>query len=355
MRPENRGPRIISWNTTLKCNLKCSHCYINAQSKKSGRELTTDEGKGIIDQIAELGKTILVLSGGEPLLRSDIFELAQYGVQKGLIVTLGTNGTLIDKETADKLHSVGVRKVAISIDSSTATVHDSLRGVKGAWEKAVNGVKACTASGVSVQFNVTMTRQNCHDLDEIVLMAKNLGVKNIHLFFLVPTGRGKNMLDLSPETYEELLLKALIYSDDSIEVKPTCAPQFMRIAKQVGKDVSRWSRGCIAGINYCRILPDGGVTPCPYLPVRAGNVLTTSLGEIWANSEVLSALRDFSNLKGKCGKCGYNRICGGCRARAFGLTSFCSGATVISKQIGEGAGGDFLSEDPWCVYQPPNQ
>jgi MoaA/NifB/PqqE/SkfB family radical SAM enzyme len=249
-KPENRGPRIISWNTTLKCNLRCSHCYISAQETEGRSELTTDEGKGVIDQIAEFGKTILVLSGGEPLLRSDIFELAEYGVQKGLIVTLGTNGTLIDKETADRLHHVGVRKVAISIDSSTAVVHDSLRGVRGAWEKAVRGVKACTGSGVGVQFNVTMTRQNYPDLEEIVSIAKNLGVENIHLFFLVPTGRGKEMLDLSPETYEQLLLKALSYNDDSIEVKPTCAPQFMRIAKQVGRDVSRWSRGCIAGINY---------------------------------------------------------------------------------------------------------
>jgi radical SAM protein with 4Fe4S-binding SPASM domain len=304
----------------------------------------------VINQIAALGRSILVLSGGEPLLREDIFELAQYAIQKGLIATLGTNGTLIDTAMAHHLHDVGVQKVAISIDSSTPPVHDGLRGVDGAWEKAVRGANACIANGVDVQFNVTMTRQNYTDLDQIISMAKKLGVKNIHLFFLVPTGRGKNMQDLTPETYEQLLRRVLSYSHGEVEVKPTCAPQFMRVAKQLGVDMTRWSRGCIAGISYCRILPDGGVTPCPYLPVKVGNVLEKTLGEIWANSPVLAALRDPSNLKGKCGSCGYNNVCGGCRARAFGLTSYCSGASAKRRQ--EVKDGDYLAEDPWCIYTP---
>lgn len=344
------GPRIISWNTTLKCNLKCSHCYINAQDSPLKTELTTLQGKQVIDQIAELGRCVLVLSGGEPLLRNDIFELAEYAIKKGLITTLGTNGTLIDKTTAELIHSVGIRKVAISLDSSTPMVHDSFRGIDGAWEKAVAGIKACLSSGVDVQLNVTMSRQNYTDLDQIISYAKSLGVKSMHLFFLIPTGRGRNLHDLSPETYERLLQDALGRNTADFEIKPTCAPQFMRIAKQMGADVSRWSKGCIAGISYCRILPDGQVTPCPYLPVKVGNLTATPLRDIWANSEVLKALRDSSRLKGKCGRCDYNPVCGGCRARAYGLSSYCSGASI--QQAHELSGGDILAPDPWCNYNP---
>jgi radical SAM protein with 4Fe4S-binding SPASM domain len=331
----------------MKCNLKCSHCYINAQDSPLKTELTTFQGKQVIDKIAELGRCVLVLSGGEPLLRSDIFELAEYALQKNLIVTLGTNGTLIDKATAERIYDVGMRKVAISLDSSTPPVHDSFRGVDGAWAKAVAGIKACIGSGVDVQLNVTMTKQNYPDLDQIIALAKSLGVKSMHLFFLVPTGRGRNLLDLSPETYEQLLQTALKKNTADFEIKPTCAPQFMRIAKQMGADVARWSKGCIAGVSYCRILPDGQVTPCPYLPVRVGNMMTTPLNDIWANSEVLNALRAPSRLKGKCGKCSYNTVCGGCRARAYGLTSYCSGASVQPTLE-----GDFLAADPWCTYSP---
>ncbi len=262
---------------------------------------------------------------------------------------MGTNGTLIDDEAAKKLFDVGIRKVAISIDSSTPTFHDKFRGIEGAWEKAVEGAKSCIRNGVAVQFNVTMTRQNCNDLDSILAMAQNLAVKSVHLFFLVPTGRGRNVLDISPAKYEDILRKVLSHPLDLLEVKPTCAPQFMRIASEMNLDMSRWSRGCIAGISYCRILPDGTVTPCPYLPVKVGNIRQVPFKKIWAESEVLKALRDFDNLKGKCGVCRYRIICGGCRARAFGLTSYCGGTSANLESMGL---EDFLAEDPWCTYQP---
>jgi AdoMet-dependent heme synthase len=167
---------------------------------------------------------------------------------------------------------------------------------------------------------------------------------------LAPTGRGKNMLDISPQMYEDILRKVLSYPPDALEVKPTCAPQFMRIAKEMDVDMSRWSRGCIAGIRYCRILPEGSVTPCPYLPVKVGNIRQVSFKDIWANSEVLNELRDFDNLEGKCGLCEHRSICGGCRARAYGLTSYCGGAGISKQEITNK--GNFLAEDPWCTYQP---
>jgi AdoMet-dependent heme synthase len=343
------GPRIISWNTTIKCNLKCGHCYINAQETGDKTELNTSQGKRLIDQISEFGRVILVLSGGEPLLRKDIFELAAYSAKKGVITTLGTNGTLIDNQAAKNLFDAGVRKVAISIDSSAPKIHDELRGVKGAWKKAVDGVNSCIGKSVGVQFNVTMTRQNYSDLDAILNLAEGLGVENVHLFFLVPTGRGKNLLDISPAMYEDILRKVLSYPQGSVAVKPTCAPQFMRIAKEMNADTTRWSRGCIAGISYCRILPDGAVTPCPYLPVKIGNIQQVPLREIWEKSEILSSLRDFSRLKGKCGVCEHQKICGGCRARAYGITRYCGGGGLNGQDTGA---GDFLAEDPWCTFKP---
>jgi radical SAM protein with 4Fe4S-binding SPASM domain len=182
-------------------------------------------------------------------------------------------------------------------------------------------------------------------------MAKGLGVKSAHLFFLVPTGRGKTMQDLSPQMYDDMLRKVLSYPQEGLEVKPTCAPQFMRIAKELSLPLTRWSRGCIAGISYCRILPDGSVTPCPYLPVTVGNVREQPFKQIWTESKTLNLLRNFDNLKGKCGACAYRGICGGCRARAYGLTSYCSGANAGKDGL---VVGDFFAEDSWCTYQPTN-
>jgi radical SAM protein with 4Fe4S-binding SPASM domain len=290
-----------------------------------------------------------VLSGGEPLLREDIFDLASYATKKGLIATLGTNGTLIDDAVAKRIFDAGIRKVAISIDSSSSEVHDQLRGVQGAWEQSSRRHQSMQSKRRRRPIQRDFNQQNRADLEAILTLAKSLNVTDVHLFFLVPTGRAKTMQDLTPQMYEAILRQVLSRRPDGLEVKPTCAPQFMRIAKEMNVDTSRWSRGCIAAINYCRILPDGTVTPCPYLPVKAGNLRETPFADIWANSEVLKALRDWKNLKGKCGVCKYQGICGGCRARAYGLTSFCGGA---SNRLN--SGGDFLAEDAGCTYQPQN-
>jgi len=348
-------PRVISWNTTFKCNLRCAHCYMDSDESTYNDELTTEEGKTLIDQLAVLSKPVLILSGGEPLMRSDIYELARYGTAKGLKMAMGTNGTLIDDKVAKKLADSGVRSVAVSLDSSKPQIHDEFRGVKGAWQKAIEGAKACQRNGIAVRFNTTVTQQNFDDIENILALAEDMNLQDVQLFFLVPTGRGKEVVDITPEMYEQMIEDVLKkYSGHEMTVKPTCAPQFMRIADELGVDTSRWTRGCIAGMSYGRVYPDGEVTPCPYLPIKLGNIKDKPFKAIWADSPILKTLRDFSQLKGRCGACEYKLKCGGCRARAYGLTTeFMDACGTLHEP--HDLQGDFLAEEPWCTYQPEKE
>jgi radical SAM protein with 4Fe4S-binding SPASM domain len=329
-------PRILSWNTTNRCNLKCAHCYMDALDREGPSELSTEEGMRLIDDIASLSKCILVLSGGEPLLREDICELARHARSRGLRVVMGTNGTLITEAKARDLISSGVARVAISLDGCDAAVHDSLRGVEGAFEAAVQGARACSRAGLEFQVNATVTPANFRSIPEMIGRAKDLGAAEFHLFFLVPTGRGTHLKDITPSEYEEMLTRLLTLEDEvGMRIKPTCAPMYMRVSKQKGgKAQERYTRGCLAGLTYCRISPEGGVYPCPYLPIQVGSVRERSFSEVWADAPFFQQLRDFASLKGKCGRCEFVDVCGGCRARAFALT------------------GDPLKPDPWCVYVP---
>ena len=347
-------PLILSWNVTRKCNMKCSHCYINADTKESITELTTEEAKKLIDQICEVSKPLLVLSGGEPLLRPDIYDLVRYGASKGLKMGIGSNGSLIETDAAKKLKEAGIETVSISLDSHIPEQHDKFRGIQGSWEKAVNAIKVLRKNGVLVQVNTTVTQQNYSQIDEIMSLVEKLGVENFHLFFLVPTGRGVKIADISSTKYEEMIRKTFAkIAQRKLNVRPSCAPQFMRIAKEMGLNMSRWIRGCIAGLYYCRIYPNGEVTPCPYLPIKLGNIREKTFKEIWFNSEMLQTLRNFNALKGKCGVCEYRDLCGGCRARAYGLSSDFIDYCGDLHEPGE-LRGDYLVEDPWCVYQPKN-
>jgi radical SAM protein with 4Fe4S-binding SPASM domain len=350
--PPVQPPHIISWNVTYRCPLRCSHCYNSAGEGHLHSELLTAEGKDLLRQLADAGAGIIILSGGEPLLREDIFELARYGTSLGLRMAMGTSGVCITDEVAGELRDSGIRKVAVSLDSTRPAVHDRFRGYPGAFDRAVRGIILLKEHRVPVQLNVTVTRENYGEIPEIIRFGKELGIRDIHLFFLVPTGRGSTITDISPEMYEKMIRDVLILSAETgVLVRPTCAPQFMRIAHELGLVRKEWKRGCIAGRWYCRIDPAGEVTPCPYLPVSLGNITRTPFGEIWEHSPVLALLRNTSRLEGKCGRCEYAGVCGGCRARAYGLSRLVPNICGDLDRSGN-LPGNLMAEEPWCPYQP---
>ena len=348
-----RAPRIISWNITLRCPLKCAHCYVDAGEREADGVLSTEEAFGVIDQICETGKPIVVLSGGEPLLREDIFAIAHYGTEQGLRMVMGTSGYLLDQVMAKKCKEAGIRAVAISLDSADPSVHDAFRGIDGVWERAVQAISFCHEEKMGVQINMSVMQPAMRDVEEVIEVGTALGVRDYQLFFPVPTGRARLTEPRSAKEFEELIRQILIrYRGSDLHIRPTCAPQFRRIAEELGITNPAWGRGCIAGISYCRIYANGDVTPCPYLPVSAGNVRTTPFPEIWTNSRIFAALRDPDLLMGKCGKCRFNTTCGGCRARAY------QGADAVSPGWCDGLAppdvlnGDICAEDPWCPYEP---
>ena len=232
---EHFVPLVMSWNVTRECNMKCSHCYINATEKKLNNELTTKEAKNLMDQIYQVSAPLLILSGGEPLLRPDIFELINYGSKKGLKMGLGSNGSLIDEAAARKLKEAGIATVSISLDSNIPAQHDEFRGVAGAWEKAVEACKALRKNNVLVQVNTTLTQQNYNQIDDVMSLAENIGVENFHLFFLVPTGRGTKLTDISPAKYEEMITKTFAKTaNHRLNVRPSCAPTVYANSKRHG-------------------------------------------------------------------------------------------------------------------------
>lgn len=347
MRTIPRDLRLVFWETTAACNLACIHCRRMEVARASMRDdLTTAEARAMIDAVREVAAPILVLSGGEPLMRPDIFEIAAYAVEGGLTVSLATNGTLIDDDVAARIAAAGIRRVAVSIDGSDARTHDEFRRQPGSLEAALAGARRVRRHGVGLQINCTITRHNVHQLDELYRLAVELGADALHIFMLVPVGCGASIADthmLSAPEYEGVLEWAFRRAQEGpLHVKPTCAPHYFRVRLQRGRRPSpssghpfhALSRGCLAGSGVIFISHRGEVFPCGYLPLSCGSVRRQRFAEIWESSPVLEALRDPDRLKGKCGRCEYRRICLGCRARAFYAT------------------GDFLEEEPFCVYQP---
>ena len=325
--------KIISWNTTNNCNMYCAHCYRDAGCKAED-ELSTEEAKKLLREIAKAGFKIMIFSGGEPLTRPDIVELVKYASDLGLFPVFGTNGTLITLEMAKALKEAGARGMGISLDSLDKEKHDKFRAFPGGWDGAVQGRKNCREVGLPFQIHTTVMDWNQQELEAMTDFAVEIGAKAHHFFFLVPTGRAATIEEesLRAEQYEDVLTRIMKKQQEvDIELKPTCAPQFLRIADQLGIR-TRFHRGCLAGLSYCIISPRGKVQPCAYLNMELGDVHDTPFDEIWNNSEVLKKLRTLE-YSGGCGSCNYKGVCGGCRARAAYYH-----------------GGDYMAEEPWCLY-----
>ena len=312
-------------------------------------ELSFQQSCALLSDIASFAQPVIVLSGGEPLVRDDILDIARFGDQLGLRMVLATNGTLVDEDVARRLVDSGIRRVSVSLDGADAQTHDSFRGLRGAFEAALRGIEFCKAAGMPVQVNTTVAKHNLSQLPAVLELALSMGACALHLFLLVPTGCGKEIAGremISPDQYEQVL--SWLYDASktaSISLKATCAPHYFRVMRQRAKaegieitpethGLEAMTKGCLAGSAVCFVSHKGDVYPCGYLPVSAGSVLDTPLSRIWRESELFAALRDPSLLKGKCGGCEYARVCGGCRARAYAET------------------GDYLDEEPYCVYEP---
>jgi len=315
---------IIAWELTAACNLSCQYCRASASHEPDQGELDTDEAKRFVESIAPR-KPMLILSGGEPLLRPDLFQIIRLAVSLGIRVSLASNGTLITPELAKEIADSGVSRVSISLDGADAAMHDLGRG-QGSFKRSIRGIENLRGR-VDFQINFTVTQKNQSELIRIFDLAEKLGAAALHIFFLVPTGRGREEDVITPVRQEEMLRQIEGEMDRrTLEVQVTCAPQYARL-KRPGHE--RGSGGCLAGRRFVFVSRKGEVYPCGYLPLWVGSVREKNFIEIWENSPELQALRE-GKLKGKCGRCEFSRSCGGCRARAYALT------------------GDYLQSDPSC-------
>lgn len=338
--------RMVAWEVTRSCNLNCIHCRAAASRGPYAGELSTEKCFQLIDEITAMSSPVIILTGGEPLLRTDIFDIASYGTKKRLRMVMATNGMLVDESTAKRMIKSGIKRVSISLDGKDAENHDAFRGEIGAFAGALNGIEAMKRAGMEFQINTTVTTANLRQIKDILELAKKLGAAAYHIFLLVPTGRGRDLANqaITAAEYEETLMwfykKSL---DCSIQLKATCAPHYFRILHQqkdkgqkkkpVSGQFQEMTRGCLGGISFCFISHVGQVQPCGYLELNCGDVQKQNFASIWQNSAVFRNLRDLSKYGGKCGRCEFIKVCGGCRARAYEAT------------------GDYLAEEPLCLYQ----
>ncbi|MDP2498959.1 MAG: radical SAM protein [Candidatus Palauibacterales bacterium] len=339
-------PHVVAWNLTARCNLECPHCYISAGSWRSdGDDLSTEECRRITDQVLDVNPApLFVLSGGEPLVRDDLEEIAAYASGQGATVVVGTNGTLLTRDRIASLKDAGVRGVAISVDSLDPDYHDRFRRGAGALEQTLAAVERLREGRLDFVVQTTLTRANREEVPELVAWAAEKGAVCFNLYFLVGTGRGEGMASdgrltgLSPEQNEEVLAELAELQREyrgRLMIRSKCQPQLMRHVHERDPDspLLNYRTRCPCGVQYCRITPEGKVTPCPYMPEVAGDLREASFGEVWRGSELFRRLREES-LGGKCGRCAYRELCGGCRARAHAET------------------GDPMGPDESCAYEP---
>jgi len=334
------APFLVVWNYTNSCNLGCRHCYQKAGEVQE-EELSTEERLAIVDQLIHEEVAFIAFSGGEPLLREDLYKVAARASEGGIYVSIATNGTLLTEERVKKLVNHGVKYVQISLDSPNPNIHDDFRGARGAWDRTVRGIKNCVQSPLETTIATTITRHNYEDFEGVIALAQELGVDKVVIYNFIPTGRGKEIVneDLTPEMREELLQKEYEFLEKGYEIITT-APQLARVCfsgSECGpmamghfasgrlngklRNVAELIGGCGAGRAYCAIQPNGEVTPCVFLPLVAGNLREENFLSIWKNSKVLNSLRSREDLKGGCKDCNYRYVCGGCRARGYAYFS----------------------------------
>jgi AdoMet-dependent heme synthase len=333
-------PHVVAWNLTKRCNLECAHCYIAAGPHESATdELDTAACLDIVDQLLAVNAApLLILSGGEPLLRRDLSEIAHHASANGATVVVGTNGTLLTDERIAALKNAGVSGVAVSVDSLRPSYHDNFRHGRGALAEVQAALARLAAARLDFIIQTTVTKGNRAELERLATWSADQGAVSFNCYFLVATGRGAALADLTPAEYETVLADLARWEvayRGRMMVRAKCAPQFMRLVHQTDPDspVLNYQTRCPCGTQYCRITPDGKLTPCPYLPEVAGDLRQHSFAELWRSAPLFRQLRE-GRLGGKCGSCEYRALCGGCRARAFALE------------------GDVLAADPSCVYQP---
>ncbi len=352
------APLLVVWDFTHKCNLACKHCYSNSGAVQED-ELSTEQALGVVDQLADAGVTALAFSGGEPLIRRDFFQIARYASDRGLYVSLASNGTLLTKENVQKIKEAKVNYIDVSIDGASAKTHDDFRGVPGTFNKALAGLKNCVEADLCVCIATTVGKNNMEELPAIIDLAEEIQAERFTYFNFIPTGRGKSHFDqdLSPQEREKVL--GYLLNRMSAGCKTTIlatAPQLARVALQCqgasgtgevtmsmahmqtvkvtkkAVPLGEFIGGCGAGRLYCSISPQGDVHPCVFLPVKVGNLRTEKFNDVWLKAPLFNAFRNRSNLKGSCGRCDYKLICGGCRARSAAYHK-----------------GDMLNGDPGCL------
>jgi len=342
--------RLIAWEVTRSCNLNCRHCRASAEKGPYTGELTTAQCESLLRNVARFAKPIIILTGGEPMLRPDIYHIAAFGTALGLRMVMAPCGKLLTEETCNKIKASGIQRISLSIDGASADTHDAFRRVPGAFDSVMKGIEAARVTGLEFQINTTVTKLNVEELPAIYDLVISLGAASFHPFLLVPTGRGKELSDqeIPPAEYERVL--NWIYEHRStagMGLKPTCAPHYYRILRErehaAGRTVKPEShgldamtKGCLGGQGFAFISHVGQVQICGFLDAPAGNIKENGFDfqSVWERSPLFLEMRNLDGYHGKCGYCEYRRVCGGCRARAYATT------------------GDYLAEEPYCVYEP---